>query len=83
MDTNEISFDAIVHNPEFKRCQFPENITAAEIFHEFLNDNIEDHSLRDKIESAAVAYVTASENAAFEQGFSFAVKMIKFINRAG
>ena len=83
MDNNEISFETILHNAEFKRCQSAENMRAAALFEIFLTKNFPDLEEREKVDKATAAYVYAAENSAFEQGFSFAVKLMKFIYRAG
>ena len=83
MDTNEISFEAILHNPEFKRCRTVENMRAAALFEFFLDENFPSFEMREKVAHAVGAYLVDSENAAFEQGFRFAVKLMKFIDKAG
>lgn len=83
MDDNEITFDAILKNSAFKRCQSPKNMRAAEVFEMFLDENFSNREMREKVDHAVTEYVTDSEDAAFAQGFSFAVKLLKFIDRAG
>ena len=83
LDSNDITFENILRNPEFKRCQSQRNIRAAAAFEMFIEENFPEIKEREKVESGVLSYVVDSEDAAFVQGFSFAVKLMKFIDKAG
>ena len=81
MDENEFSFKALFKNSEFKRYTSPEYQKAYSRFYKFLEDNLNDREIIDKFESEANLYCSFAEDSGFMQGFCFAVKIIKFLNK--
>ena len=67
MDCNEFSFDALFDNGEFKIYEL--NIV--------LESHIGDESIRSHIGMTAMGCASEAQKASFEQGFCFAVKLIK------
>lgn len=81
MDCNEISFEALFDNGEFKIYESGELLSAFEELNIVLESHIGDPELRSYIESVALDCTTEAQRASFEQGFCFAVKSIKFLMR--
>ena len=80
MDFNEISFEALFESCEFKRYVSPEYKAATEKFYNFIEEKFSAFNDRSEFEREANLYCTAAEESGFEQGFCFAVKIIKFLN---
>lgn len=79
MDPNEFSFDALFSSSEFMHV---ESARTSEEFNElekFLEENVRDEKVSFGIKNLAENYGCAAYKDAFEQGFCFAVKSIKFI----
>ena len=79
MDTNEISFDAVFRNDEFKIYESDELLAAFKKLNDVLESYITDAVIRTKIETAALDCSSAAQRSSFEQGFCFAVKLFKAI----
>lgn len=79
MDCNEISFEALFDNGEFKIYESGELLSAFKELNIVLESHIGDPELRSYIESVALDCTTEAQRASFEQGFCFAVKSIKFL----
>ena len=79
MDLNTISFEALFNCNEFERYTSPAYKKATEKYYKFLADNISDPDIRDKFESEANRYCAAAEESSFEQGFRFAVKLLRHL----
>ena len=81
MDNNEFSFEALFNKcSEFERYTSPEYKNAYDRFYKFLENNLDDRKMIDNFESEANLYCSFAEESGFEQGFCFAVKIIKFLN---
>lgn len=80
MDFNEISFEALFKCCEFKRYTSSKYKASTEKFYRFLEEKFPNFNIRNEIEREANSYCTAAEESGFEQGFCFAVKIIKFLN---
>lgn len=81
MDCNEFSFDALFDNSAFKTYESEEFLTAFEDLNRALESYISDMVVRSNIESAALGCTAEAQKASFEQGFCFAVKLIKSLMR--
>ena len=79
MDNNEFSFEALFKCGEFKRYSSSEYKQAFGRFHKFLEDNLDDRNIIDSFESEANLYCSFAEDSGFEQGFCFAVKLMRFL----
>ncbi len=77
MDTNEFSFDALFDNSKFKIYESAELLSAFKELNIVLESHIGDESIRSHIGMAALYCTTEAQKASFEQGFCFAVKLIK------
>ena len=79
MDANEFSFEALFECPEF---DFYENKEFKKSYAELcriLEYDMKESELRKKLEQITVKCVHEAHMDAFKQGFSFAVRSIKFI----
>ena len=81
MDQNEFSFEALFSCSEFKRYTSLKYQKAYNRFYEFLENNLSDRDSIHDFESEANMYSSAAEEAGFEQGFCFAVKIMKFLSK--
>ena len=79
MDNNEFSFEALFRCAEFKRSTSPEYKRATDEFYDFLESKFSDSKTFNEFESEATKYCTAAQESGFEQGFCFAVKLMKFL----
>ena len=77
MDFNEFSFEALFKCPSFKWCYPPKAEAASKEFDEILKSKITDGKIYLDIEYAVNKFNSISQDAAFEQGFCFAVKLMK------
>ena len=77
MDPNEISFEALFKCADFEWCDSPKLESATRDLREFLKSKLDDHDACDEISSASIAYCSAAQESGFEQGFRFAVKLLK------
>ena len=77
MDQNEFSFEALFKCSGFKWWYPPELEAAGREFDEILESKITDRKIYLDIEYASNKYNSIVQNAAFEQGFCFAVKLMK------
>ena len=80
MDYNEFSFEALFRCSEFKRYTSPEYKEVTDKFYDFLGSKFSDFKEFSEFESESNRYSTAAQESGFEQGFCFAVKIIKFLN---
>ncbi|MDE5741911.1 MAG: hypothetical protein K2H90_05625 [Oscillospiraceae bacterium] len=79
MDPNEFSFDALFSCSEF---MYVESARTSDNFNElenFLKENVKDDKISHEIKNLTENYGCAAYKDAFEQGFCFAVKSIKFL----
>ena len=77
MDPNEFSFEALFSCSEFKRYTSPSYKEATAKFYNFLGSKFSDFKEFSDIESEANKYSTAAQESGFEQGFRFAVKLLR------
>ena len=77
MDFNEFSFEALFKCTDFCFCNSPELEAADKKFDRVLKRNITDHDIYREIESASNEHNSAAMQAGFEQGFRFAVKLMR------
>lgn len=77
MDCNEFSFDALFDNSEFKAYESAEMLTAFNELNIVLESHIADEGLRSYIELSVCGCTAEAQRASFEQGFRFAVKLMK------
>ena len=77
MDFNEFSFEALFRCPDFKSWDSPELIAADKEFFKLLKSRITDHSIYIEIECASNEHCAIVQESGFEQGFRFAVKLMK------
>ena len=80
MDLNKISFESLFECCEFKRYVSPNYTAATEKFYKFLEEKFSEFNVRCEFETEVNLYCTAAGGSGFEQGFRFAVKIIKFLN---
>ena len=79
MDTNEFSFEALLECPEF---DFYENKEFKKSYAELcriLECDMKESELRKKLEHITSKCIHEAHLDAFKQGFSFAIKSIKFM----
>ncbi len=81
MDCNEFSFDALFNNGEFKIYESRELLEAFKELNIALESHIGDESIRSHIGMTAMGCASEAQRASFEQGFCFAVKLIKSLMR--
>ena len=81
MDTNEFSFDALFKCSDFKCYDSPELIAADKEFYKLLKNRITDRSIYIEIECASNEHGSVVHKSGFEQGFCFAVKLMKALER--
>ena len=82
MDNNEFSFEALFNKcSEFKRYSSLKCQKAYNRFYEFLENNLNSRDIIHSFESEANMYSSAAEESGFEQGFCFAVKIIKLLQK--
>ena len=81
MDCNEFSFDALFENSAFKIYESEKLFAAFEELDTVLESFVGDAVIRSYIESAALGCTMEAQRASFEQGFCFAVKLLKGIMR--
>lgn len=79
MDNNELSFEAVFRNSEFKRYESPEFLKSVFEFDKLIKNKLNDDEIREEIDNAAAKCCTAAQDSSFEQGFCFAVKIIRFM----
>lgn len=79
MDCNEISFEALFKNGEFKIYESEELLAAFKKLNDILESCVTDNMIRSKIESAALTCSLEAQHGSFKQGFCFAVKLIKSV----
>lgn len=79
MDNNEFSFEAVFRNDEFKRYESPEFLKAVFEFDGLIKNKLSDADIREQIDNASSKCSIAAQDSSFEQGFCFAVKLIRFI----
>lgn len=79
MDKNQFSFDALLSCSEFLPVESAGTSYAFNELENFLKENVKDDSISLSIKKLAEEYACSSYNDAFEQGFCFAVKSIKFM----
>lgn len=77
MDLNEFSFEALFRCPSFKWWYSSELENASKEFDEILQSKINDRKIYLDIEYASNTYNSIVQNTAFEQGFCFAVKLMR------
>ena len=77
MDFNEFSFEALFRCHDFKCWDSPESIAADKEFDKILKRTITDHDIYREIESASNEHCSVIQKSSFEQGFCFAVKLMK------
>ena len=80
MDPNEFSFEALFRCPEFKRYTSPAHKEVADKFYDFLKSKFSDFKAFSEFENESNKYSTAAQESGFEQGFCFAVKIMKFLS---
>lgn len=81
MDPNEFSFDALLSCSEFMSVESARTCDDFNELENFLKENIKDDETSLKIKNLAENYGCSAYKDAFEQGFCFAVKSIKFLMR--
>lgn len=79
MDNNEFSFEAVFRNDEFKRYESPEFLKAVFEFDKLIKSKLGDVEIREQIDNASAKCCIAAQDSSFEQGFCFAVKLIRFM----
>lgn len=79
MDPNEISFDALFSCSEFMHVESARTSEEFNSLEKFLRENVKDEKVSFEIKNLAENYGCAAYKDAFEQGFCFAVKSIKFM----
>ncbi|MDE6131783.1 MAG: hypothetical protein K2G04_00195 [Oscillospiraceae bacterium] len=79
MDNNEFSFDALLNNDEFARYESPATMYAMEDFLKVVRECVEDEKSMEKIKKESKDLSYCVFNDAFQQGFCFAVKSLKFM----
>lgn len=80
MDQNEISFEALFKCGAFKRYESPEFKEAFSELYCIMDGKLSDFDTRDKIEVASNICCSAAHRSGFEQGFRFAVKLMRALN---
>lgn len=79
MDNNEFSFKALFNNSDFVRYESVKSREAVRNFCDYVSQNIKNPDIADEIQDFANDCSCADFEAAFEQGFCFAVKALKFM----
>ena len=77
MDFNEFSFEALFRCSDFCFCYSPELEAADKKFDRILKRIITDHDIYREIEAASNEHNSAAQKSGFEQGFRFAVKLMR------
>ena len=77
MDHNEMSFEALFRCSNFIIWDSPKLKKAAFDLRTLLKSKVSDRAVYDEISAAANAFSTASYESGFEQGFRFAVKLLR------
>ena len=77
MDLNEFSFEALFKSTDFVWYDSPKVKASAQNFNQLLKSKISDHDTYDKISCALTECSADSLEAGFEQGFLFALRLIK------
>lgn len=77
MDFNEFSFEALFRCNDFCFCDSPELEAADKEFDRILKRNITDRDIYREIECASNEHNSAAQRSGFEQGFRFAVKLMR------
>ena len=77
MDSNEFSFNALFRCPNFIWYDSVKLEEEAHNVTKLLTDNLEDNEFFDKITTAIDKYNSVAQENGFEQGFHFAVKLMR------
>ena len=81
MDSNEFNFEALFRCAQFIRYTSPAYKKATDVFYDFLKRKFDDFNSYNEFESESNKYCTAAQESGFEQGFCFAVKLMKALER--
>ena len=77
MDLNEFNFKALFKSRDFKWCDSPELEAADKEFDELLKSRITDRRAYFDIDYASNKHTSIAQESGFEQGFCFAVKLMR------
>lgn len=77
MDFNEFNFEALFKSPSFKWWYSPKMEAADREFDEILKSKITDRKIFLEIEYVSNKRNSVAQDTGFEQGFRFAVKLMK------
>ena len=77
MDFNEFSFEALFKCDDFCFCASPELEAANKEFDRLLKNKITDRDTYRDVEFASGKHSSAAQRSGFEQGFRFAVKLMR------
>ena len=77
MDQNEFSFEALFKSTDFVWYDSPKVKSSVQSFFQLLKSKVSDHDTYDAISCALTACSADSHEAGFEQGFCFAVKLMR------
>ncbi|MCM1024542.1 MAG: hypothetical protein NC395_10855 [Prevotella sp.] len=80
MDCNKFSFDALFSTEQFIVYESEALLSAYKELNDVIEQYIADDIIRSKVESAALSCSMEARCCSFEQGFCFAVKLLKKIN---
>ena len=77
MDLNLFNFKALFNSSDFKWCNSPELEAADREFDELLKRSVTDRRAYFDIDYASNKHTSIAQESGFEQGFRFAVKLMK------
>ena len=81
MNSNDFDLDTFFDYYEFEFEESSEQKETVSNFNEMLKSKLDDFGLCDEIESSSSLCCAAAERSGFRQGFKFAVKLMKALNR--
>ena len=77
MDLNEFNFKALFKSRDFKWCDSPELEAADKKFDDLLKSMVTDRKAFFELDYASNKHTSIAQESGFEQGFRFAVKLMK------
>ena len=77
MDYNEFSFEALFKCEDFCFCDSPELEASNKEFDKILKNKITDRDIYRDVEFASGKHILYAQRSGFEQGFRFAVKLMR------
>lgn len=79
MDNNEFSFKALFECPEFEFYENREFKKAYAELNRILEFEVKDEKYRERLDDTAIDCIKEAHMNAFMQGFTFAIKSLKFL----